>query len=392
MPIPLAMPPTLPLQRPQLEIVRHLSYERNDHRILLRRIKGSPALFFQSKMSCDVDGSPNAYHPFNDDLALDVIGSAGGKREAERAAGILVVPPSPEVVVYQNGKPYIQPDGEFRGFYLSETSYQNRDLPATDPARYLDARHIQYIVLPGGLVPEAEVGDLAIVYDPWFKNHVAAVFGDIGPSSESGEVALATIQRLGLPVKDGKSSPGQMRDDLFYLVFPHTAEKLAASGPWPHPQATIDALAEAEFVKWGGEAKIQSVLEQDRQGGSLPDVPENHWIYEELVAIEKASLVGPYEFATSGRPGIGGTLRLPCAPEIVVACHAAIGVAQRKIEDVERGKSDVTTLDRMSEHLKILANIVGHFPAEAMDEFGSAANERLRVSALLARIERLRGK
>jgi hypothetical protein len=77
----------------QIETVRTLSYQRSDNRLRLRRVAGTTPLFYQSKMSCDVDGSPNAYHPQDDRLALDVIGSAGGHRVGDLSYGPLDVLP-----------------------------------------------------------------------------------------------------------------------------------------------------------------------------------------------------------------------------------------------------------------------------------------------------------
>ena len=77
--------------RLEIEVVRNMSYQKSDLRVPLRRLKGSTPLFFQSKLSCDVDGSPNAYHPLDDRLSLDVIDSAGGKREGGLPDGRLLV-------------------------------------------------------------------------------------------------------------------------------------------------------------------------------------------------------------------------------------------------------------------------------------------------------------
>ena len=292
-----------------IEKVRNVSYVASDHRIPLRRIKGTAPVFFQSKLSCDVDGSPNAYHPKDDRLSLDVIDSAGGKREGSRPDGALVVQPSPEVVVWVDGKPYIQPDGEFKGYYVSETTLRNRALPVIDPSAYLDARHTQYIVLPAGMVPEARIGDLAIVYDPFAKTFAAAVYGDIGPGSESGEAAMATLRRLGMGVTDGKSSPAQLRDDLFFLVFPNTAARLEQAEQWPHRQETIDALATEELNKWGGVERIEAILKQDPQGGSIPDTDANAIVYGELAALKRDQIIRTFEFSLPERFHVGSAGR-----------------------------------------------------------------------------------
>ena len=378
-------------QQLAIETVRNMSYERSDLRVPLRRIQGTTAVFFQSKLSCDVDGSPNAYHPLDDRLALDVIESAEGRREGDRPDGVIVVQPSPEIVVWVDGKPYIQPDGEFKGFYVSETTLRNSALPVTDPNRYLDARHIQYIVLPGGMAPEAKIGDLAIVYDPFAKTVAAAVYGDIGPSSESGEAALATLQRLGMAAIDGKSSPGQLRDDLFFLVFPNTAPRLEQAEPWPHRQSTIDVLAGEELAKWGGIDRIETILRQDPHGGSIPDTGADSSIYDELAALKKLGLARAYEFAIPARCEPGSAGRLPCAPEMVVAAKAGVLAIELVIESVELSKAPALSLSGMIAHLKSLSDIYRRFPAATSDVLEGVVRETARCSALEERIAKCGG-
>jgi len=363
-----------------------MNYERGDQRVPLRRFAGSDVLFFRSKMSCDVDGSPNAYHPLDDNLSLDVIGSAGGRRRDGLASGPLDVLPSPEVVVYVGGKPFIQPDGEFKGFYVSETSYQNPALPATDPTRYLDARRTRYVVLPGGMVSEATVGDLIVVVDPHFLRHIGAVFGDIGPTPESGEASLATLQGLGLPATDGKSSPGQWRDDLLYIVFPKTAGTLAAADPWPHSQATIDRLAEAEFQRWGGMERAEEIIKGDTDVGSVPDSGEMRAVYEDLASVVKSSLLEPAAFDLPERVGGKPGGRLPCASELVVAAHDAALAIQRRIGAVERSAAGPETLGGLGELLRGISEIFRRFPAQSGSIVDGELREQTRIDALLKRL------
>ena len=369
-----------------IETVRNMAYEKGDRRIPLRRIQGTTPVFFQSKLSCDVDGSPNAYHPLDDRLSLDVIESAEGQRAGDRPDGALVVQPSPEIVVWVGGKPYIQPDGEFKGFYVSETTLQNTAMPVIDPHRYLDARHIQYIVLPRGMVPEAKIGDLAVVYDPVAKTVAAAVYGDIGPSSETGEAALATLRRLGMAATDGKSSPGQLRDDLFFLVFPNTALRLQQCEPWPHLQSTIDTLASDELVKWGGVDRIEAILKQDPRGGSISDAGADSLIYDEFTALKRQGLVRGFEFALPARCAVGPEGRLPCAPEIVVAAKAAVLAIETLIGSVELSKVPASRLTGMIAHLNLLCQIFHRFPVETNDVAEGVLREVARCGALEGRI------
>lgn len=376
----------------EIETVRNMSYQRSDLRVRLRRIKGTTALFYQSKLSCDVDGAPNAYHPLDDRLSLDVIDSAGGKRDGDRPDGALLVQPSRDVVAWLDGKPYVQPDGEFKGFFVSKTSYENARLGEIDPARYLDPRHIQYIVLPGGMVPEAKVGDLAAVYDPFAKTVAYAVFGDVGPTSESGEAAMATLQRLGMRVTDGKSSPGQARDDLFFIVFPGSVARLEQAEAWPHKQETIDALGADELNKWGGVERLEEVVKQDPQGGSIVDDAADGFVYDELAALRQEGLVRPFEFSLPVRCPGGSAGRLPCAPEAVYAAKEGVTAITGVIESVELGKQPNSVLKGMADHLTRISRIFRQFPAASLDVTEGVLRETARCQALTDRILRCLGR
>jgi Fungal chitosanase of glycosyl hydrolase group 75 len=245
---------TLFLTGPKIETIRFLPSRKRKLTVALRRIENTTALFFQSKMSCDVDGAPNAYHPLDDRKALDVISSASGRRSSNAPDSPLVVQPSPDIVAFKDGKPYVQETGLFAGYYVSKTSLQNERLAETDPTRYLDPRSIQFIVLPGNQVPEANLGDLVAVLDPLTSKVAFGVYGDIGPSTESGEASLAMIQRLGFDAKDGKSSPTEDRKDILFVVFPGTAKKVF--GSWPLKQTIIDQLAIPLWNQWPGRTLL----------------------------------------------------------------------------------------------------------------------------------------
>jgi len=244
----------------QVEEIAKLPYRRGDLSVSLRRIKGTEPMFYQSKMSCDVDGSPNAYNPIDDRLALDDLVSAGGARQDGKPDGAIVIPPQPNVVVYVDGQPFLQPSGRFKGFYVSETSLQNDQLPAIDPKRYLDARTVQYVVLPDDLVPGMQIGDVAMAYDPLHKKKAFCVCGDEGGSNGCGEASLATIRKLGYDGKDGRSSALEGRRDVLYLFFPGSAAELSATG-WPIKQRALDRIGDRLFEAWGGDKTLEQIGE-----------------------------------------------------------------------------------------------------------------------------------
>src|ERR1700722_6191610 len=122
--------------------------------IPIGRLPGSRAFFYEAGMTIDADGAPNAYHP--DNSGLDDLANAGTPGRWEGLAKDA------------NGKPYIQgQDDPFPGYYVSETALADRSKAVNDPARYVDASRIPFIVLPGIMARElgARVGDFAIVFN-----------------------------------------------------------------------------------------------------------------------------------------------------------------------------------------------------------------------------------
>jgi len=251
----------MPSPSSDLGVIRQLSYRDGDQSVSLYQSRKDSSLFFQSKMSCDVDGAPNAYHSLNDDLALDTIDSAEGARLGGVANGPLVCPPCDSIVAYSGGQPFVQPDGPYQGYFVSRTTYECPIYPDIDPRRYLDARTVPYVVLPEGLVPEAQIGDLAAIYDPVSRRVTYAIYGDMGPPTECGEVSLATLKNLGANLNDGKSSPNETRHDLCYLVFPGSHVRFEKGLTWPPTAARIEKFGGEELRRRGGTARLEHLTE-----------------------------------------------------------------------------------------------------------------------------------
>src|SRR5579871_6055654 len=100
------------------------------HDTKLRRFPDSDAYFYATQhMEIDADGAPNAYHP--QDKGLDAIANAGFPNGGWK--GVLVADPS------EPSRPFVQPDGEFAGYFVAKTSLQDKTRSETDPARYVGA-------------------------------------------------------------------------------------------------------------------------------------------------------------------------------------------------------------------------------------------------------------
>jgi hypothetical protein len=192
------------------------------------------AFFYETGMSIDADGAPNAYNP--DDTGIDDLDNAGEPGNWWALA------------LDDQGEPYIQgPNDPFPGFYVSTTALWDRTKDRADTARFVDASKIPYIVLPGPVVKQtgARLGDFAVVFDKQNGKTSYAIFADIGPSVGEGSVALA--DSLGI---HSDARRGGARDGILYLVFP------GSGNGKPRPIEEINQEAEkllrnssAEFIK-----------------------------------------------------------------------------------------------------------------------------------------------
>ena len=205
------------------------------HEVPVWQLPNSQAFFFSAGMTIDADGSPNAYSP--DDTGLDELSNAG-------------VPGHWDGVIQdENGNPIVQgPDDPFPGFYVSCTSLVDRAKGRLDPARYVDASRIPYLVLPGGLARDAgaRLGDFAVVMNVREHKTAYAIFADVGTLGE-GSIALA--DNLGI-WSDARR--GGRRAGLFYLVFPRSGNGQ------PRPVEEIKEETEKAFRNWGGPEQLAS--------------------------------------------------------------------------------------------------------------------------------------
>jgi len=149
-------------------------------------------------MDVDVDGAPNAYGPPGKQT-LDILLNAHYLNHAnKRIVGYLVD---------DHHRPILQGSSDpFPGYYISQTDFTDpENHNERDPRRYVDARHINYVVR--GNVARwhgVKVGDFVAVYSKRTHKSVFAIVGDTGnPSGDEGSLHL--LQALGYPFRDGKN-------------------------------------------------------------------------------------------------------------------------------------------------------------------------------------------
>jgi hypothetical protein len=193
------------------------------------------AVFFQSGMTIDADGAPNAYNPQN--TGLDDLSNAG---EPGRWQG---------VVQDEKGDPYVQgPDDPFPGYYVSCTSLCDRSKRSIDPRRYVDASKIPYVVLPGGVARQAgaRLGDFALVLNLRNGRSSYAIFADVGTLGE-GSIALA--DNLGI---HSDARIGGTRGGILYVIFPGSGN----GSPRTVDEINSETAGRAEL--WGGIDRVNA--------------------------------------------------------------------------------------------------------------------------------------
>jgi hypothetical protein len=118
---------------------------------LLREKPKDAYIFSTNQVKVDADGAPNAYHP--DDVGLhctkgtgfkglDCPANGGYPKESWWRSAIL---PDPK----NNNQGYIQPDGTFKGYFVSQTSLKDNSKSNLDTKKYVDSTQIPYLVFPG---------------------------------------------------------------------------------------------------------------------------------------------------------------------------------------------------------------------------------------------------
>jgi hypothetical protein len=226
---------------------RLFNFQMSHHGELEREIPiwhlpGSPVFFYESGMTIDADGAPNAYHP--DNTGLDDLANAGSPENWQGLAK------------NANGEPFVQgPDDPFPGYYVSATALTDRTKPMDNPAHYVDSTKIPYIVMPGNIARQfgASPGDFAAVTN--LRNGMTsyAIFGDVGPWDRIGEGSIALAENLG--IRSDARNGGTPRG-ILYLVFP------GSGNGRPRSVEEINAETEKLVQAWGGNSQMTACTPQ----------------------------------------------------------------------------------------------------------------------------------
>ncbi len=122
------------------------------------------------------------------------------------------------VILGPDNEPKIFPGG----IIASCTWYRHPGKPANDPAAYVDAETVPYIVVPP-LIIQATAGVVrgCKARVTWRSKSVDCVVADKGPRNKIGELSIAAAREIGLP--SSPRSGGTDKPEIFYELWPGVA-------------------------------------------------------------------------------------------------------------------------------------------------------------------------
>lgn len=184
--------------------------------VKVNKLGDGRALFFTAGMAIDADGAYRAYHPGN--KGLDYLANAGGPGNWYG------------VVTDKRGQPIVQgPNDPAPGFHVSATSLQDATFGPNDPRRYVDSESVPYIVLPGGKLGGARLGDFGLIINLNNKVQAAVIVADSGPKAKIGEASIAAAAAVLGPGKGSPKNGGTEKKIIRYIVFPGSGDGKAKS-------------------------------------------------------------------------------------------------------------------------------------------------------------------
>jgi peptidoglycan hydrolase-like protein with peptidoglycan-binding domain len=174
------------------------------------------AVYFKTGMTIDADGAYRAYKIRNQGLDFD----DNGKNPCAPNGKWI------GVLVDNAGRPIPQQSTDpCPGYLISTTSLQDLTRGNTDPLRYVDSEAVPFIVLPGGHLGRASLGDYALVVNTENGKMVHAIAADAGPKHHVGEASIAVARELLGAASANPRDGGTERAIIRYIVFPGSGDR-----------------------------------------------------------------------------------------------------------------------------------------------------------------------
>ncbi len=211
----------------------------------------------------DADGAPNAYSPEDagkgcphDGVGLDCVESAGYPDK----------PWWPDVLVRDPDRPdraYVQAEGPYRGFFVSQTSLRRPDLASPySPDAFVDATRVPYLVMPAPLQATTglgQLGDLGYALNLKTGRRAAFVIADAGPLEPLGEASIAFWGKIGRQAPNARDGGGLPWDPVAVVVFPNSGARAALG--WPIADQPLQTFGESLLAGVGGTAALRNCAE-----------------------------------------------------------------------------------------------------------------------------------
>jgi Fungal chitosanase of glycosyl hydrolase group 75 len=221
---------------------------------LLREKPKGAYIFATNEVKVDADGAPNAYHP--DDVGLHCIKDTSFKGLDCPANGGYpnstwwrsAIVPDPK----NKNKGYIQPNGDFKGFFVSQTSLKNKSKTDLDITKYVNSTDVPYFVSPGTFYSKPGTGSLGdIGYAINLENGKASSFiiAEVGPpKAHLGEMSIFLGSALGGSNPNPRTGTGVPVGKVVYVIFPSSK----SSPAWPVTQEEINTKVKSLLNTIGG--------------------------------------------------------------------------------------------------------------------------------------------
>lgn len=232
-------------------------WKTHNNTMILKHKENSSYIYSIEKFSLDVDGAPNAYHPQDkgkncksstDFLGLDCLQNAGYKNGNWKS----IIIPAP----INSDEGYVQPSGEYKGYFVSQTSLKDHSKINTDINKYVNSLKIPYIVIPSTLYSMKGTGMLGDVgYAVNVTNGLESPFiiAETGPKkSNLGEISFFLASALGGNNLNARTGSGLPKGKVIFIVFPGSAKKPS----WPVSYIELKSMAERKLNEIGGKEKI----------------------------------------------------------------------------------------------------------------------------------------
>ena len=161
------------------------------------------------------NGQPAAYRV--DDQGSDYLANAGMKLEDGKV--VCAYDWASDIVILGDDN---QPKVFADGVIASKTWYRDPSLPGDNPAAYVDAAVVPYVVVPPVIVQKT-VGAVRGCKARVTLNgkSVNCVVADVGPATKIGEISIAAALALGIP--PSPRNGGRSSHDVLYEVWPGVA-------------------------------------------------------------------------------------------------------------------------------------------------------------------------